>query len=374
MQNLNSERQADRQSNIEILRIISMIMIVFQHFAYHSNFDWQSTGVTLPRLWYNFIAMGGQVGVDVFVLITGFFLINSNSTSFHFKRILKFWGQVVFYSVVLYFVLGFLGLSGFRMKSLIQSFFPITLSSWWFASAYFLLYIIHPFLNAFLRNLEKKTYQSLLVMLVIIWSVIPTFTNSLYGSNDLLWFSTLYAIAGYVRLYGFNNAFTTKQYFRLWLITSVITYSTSVIIMFMSTKWDALSGYVTYFYSMEKVTVLLSAVSLFMTFATLKIRNHKWINVLATATFGVYLIHDQSLVRYFLWERLFKGNQYQDSLFLIPYSIGAVFVVYFVCTVIDLGRKQILENPYMYIVNRYADTAIKPFSKVIDFVKKTVLG
>ena len=61
MQNLNSERQADRQSNIEILRIISMIMIVFQHFAYHSNFDWQSTGVTLPRLWYNFIAMGGRL-------------------------------------------------------------------------------------------------------------------------------------------------------------------------------------------------------------------------------------------------------------------------------------------------------------------------
>ncbi len=85
-----------RQSQFELLRIIAMVMIVFQHFAYHSNFDWQSTGVTLPHLWCNLIAMGGQVGVDVYILISGYFLINSEGSLFNFKRILKLGGASLF--------------------------------------------------------------------------------------------------------------------------------------------------------------------------------------------------------------------------------------------------------------------------------------
>ncbi len=363
-----------RQSQFELLRIIAMVMIVFQHFAYHSNFDWQSTGVTLPHLWCNLIAMGGQVGVDVYILISGYFLINSEGSLFNFKRILKFWGQVFFYSIGLYFVLGLLGFSGFRMKTLILTFFPITLSSWWFASAYFVLYIIHPFLNMFLRNLEKKTYQSLLLMLVFIWSVIPSCSNSLFGSNDLLWFSTLYAIAGYIRLYGFNTKFTTKHYAVLLAMTSTITYGSSVILTLMSAKWDTYYDHITYFYGMQKVTVLVMSVTMFLLFAALKMKYHKWINVIASATFGVYLIHDQSLVRYFLWERIFKGNRYQDSLLLIPYSIGVVIVVYVVCTAVDLVRKQIFEKPYMILVNKYADAALRPFYKLCGFLKKIVFG
>lgn len=74
--------------------------------------------------------------------------------------------------------------------------FPITFSEWWFASTYFVLLLIHPFLNKFLNNL-KKSYQELLILLIVCWSIIPTFTNSEYQGNSFLWFMTLYAIAGY---------------------------------------------------------------------------------------------------------------------------------------------------------------------------------
>ena len=138
-----TDRQTDRQSNIELLRIIAMIMIAFHHFACHGNFDWQSVGATIPHLWYNFIVMGGKIGVDIFILISGYFLINSNGSVFNFKRILKFWGQVFFYSIGIYIVFCAVGVSDFGIKSLIKSLFPITFSSWWFASTYFVLYIIH---------------------------------------------------------------------------------------------------------------------------------------------------------------------------------------------------------------------------------------
>ena len=56
-----------RDSSIELLRIISMIMILFHHFALHGDFIWNASDLTIPHFWYNFILMGGKVGVNICV-------------------------------------------------------------------------------------------------------------------------------------------------------------------------------------------------------------------------------------------------------------------------------------------------------------------
>lgn len=76
-----------RESNIELLRIISMLMIVSAHFAAHgimkinsenSYVDW----INASPFNQNFIMMlipGGKVGVGLFFVITGFFLGRSGN-------------------------------------------------------------------------------------------------------------------------------------------------------------------------------------------------------------------------------------------------------------------------------------------------------
>jgi hypothetical protein len=369
----NTKLKPARNSSIELLRIISMVMITFHHFACHGGFDWQAADATIPHFWYNFIVMGGKIGVDIFILISGYFLISNNDSIFNIKRILKFWGQVVFYSVAIFIIFCALGISDFGIKPLIKTFFPITFSSWWFASTYFVLFIIHPFLNKLLNGLNQKNYQSLLVMLVILWSLLPTLTNLEYQGNSLTWFITLYAIAGYARLYGFNKKFSSKHYFIFGLIFSILTYSTSAVFTIMGSKWNIFIR-ITYFYDQEKISVLLISLSLFMAFATLKINHNKWINIIASAAFGVYLIHDSNIIRPFLWLEVFKNAQHQDSLLLIPYSIVVVAIVYIVCTVIDLIRQRVIEKPYMILVNRYSDCILKPFTKICNFFRDIIFG
>jgi surface polysaccharide O-acyltransferase-like enzyme len=189
-----------------------------------------------------------------------------------------------------------------------------------------------------------------------------------------LWFITLYAIAGYIKLYGLNEKLTTKHYFVFWLICSVITYSSSVVIMLLAGKSESFPLYVTYFFEQEKITTLLTAVSLFMIFATLKLNYRKWINVIASATFGVYLIHDSNLLRPLIWLKLFKNAQYQDSALLIPYSIGAVIAVYVTCSLIDLLRLYIIEKPFMMLLKRCSQKKIKPFEKFIRMLKNFIFG
>ena len=367
---MQSKKTMYRNSSIELLRIISMVMIMFHHFAYHGNFEWNYNEITIPHLWYNFILMGGKVGVNIFVLISGFFLIENTERLFQPKKLLKFWGQVVFYSITTYFLSIVLQINNFDIKQIIKICFPITYPGWWFASTYFMLYLIHPFLNKLLHDLNKNVYQYLILLLVLCWSIIPTLTTQLFESNSLLWFITLYVIAGYAKIYGFNERLKSKHYFFLFLIVLVCSYLVSVSFLVLGTKRNELAVHAIDFFGMERFPILLMAFFLFMTFAKLKIKYNKWINVIASATFGVYLIHDSSYIRYYIWWNIFKINQYQESLFLIPYSILVVFIIYVLCTGIEMVRKVLLEKPYIIFVNKYVNLLINPLNKIYELSNK----
>ena len=367
---MQSKKTMYRNSSIELLRIISMVMIMFHHFAYHGNFEWNYNEITIPHLWYNFILMGGKVGVNIFVLISGFFLIENTERLFQPKKLLKFWGQVVFYSITTYFLSIVLQINNFDIKQIIKICFPITYPGWWFASTYFMLYLIHPFLNKLLHDLNKNVYQYSILLLVLCWSIIPTLTTQLFESNSLLWFITLYVIAGYAKIYGFNERLKSKHYFFLFLIVLVCSYLISVSFLVLGTKRNELAVHAIDFFGMERFPILLMAFFLFMTFAKLKIKYNKWINVIASATFGVYLIHDSSYIRYYIWWNIFKINQYQESLFLIPYSILVVFIIYVLCTGIEMVRKVLLERPYIIFVNKYVNLLINPLNKIYELSNK----
>lgn len=371
--NTNSTKVA-RDSSFELLRIMSMFFIVICHFATHGGFDFGAQTLTLPRFWWYFIEMGGNFGVDVFVLISGYFLVASKNELFNANRILKFWGQVFFYSIAIYVIFGIAGINEFSLKSLVKTVFPITFGQWWFASTYFVLYLIHPFLNNLLNKIDKKTYQSLLTLLITIWCIIPTFTGTSFQSNSLLWFITLYCVAGYIRLFDLNRIFTTKHFFCFWLLFSALRYLSSVILIILGTKIPFAADHSLHFYGTQSVLTFLSALSLFMAFKSIKMDYQKWINSIASASFGVYLIHDSGIIRPFLWTTVFKNATYQNTAFLIPYSIFAVLLVYTVSTIIDLLRQATIEKVFLSILNSNVEKLLTPFNAAVSFFKKLLFG
>lgn len=102
---MNSKK---RNSNFELLRIISMLLIVFHHSVVHglliaSASMNQGTPVS-NQVWLTtftgqLVAMFGKVAVAVFVMISGYFLVNSSfSWEKSLKKILFLVAQVYFYS------------------------------------------------------------------------------------------------------------------------------------------------------------------------------------------------------------------------------------------------------------------------------------
>ena len=94
---------------------------------------------------------------------------------------------------------------------------------------------------------------------------------------------------------------------------------------------------------MHSTFIVLSSICLFIAFKNLKVKYIRAVNIIASATFGVYLIHDNNFVRPFLWHTVFKNASFQESPYLIPYSIAVILTVYISCTVIELIRAKLFK-------------------------------
>ena len=117
-----------RQSNFELLRIFAMIMIIAHHFAVHGGLEY-SSNTTLGAIYMWFLHSGGKIGVNIYFLISGYFLISEKR--FKTEKIIKIWLQVFFYSVLFYGIMSIYKLTithnfSFSIRELLSALFPIS--------------------------------------------------------------------------------------------------------------------------------------------------------------------------------------------------------------------------------------------------------
>lgn len=145
-----------RNPNFEILRVLAMFMIVIIHFDAHginrALLTETESPFTIPLTCIGFtnyclsqyIMLISSVGVNIFVLITGYFMYDKEPKSYRFIRV---WFQTFFYGlffVLLFFVLG-LADNHTIIKGLAKSLFPLSIGNHWFVRQYLGLMIISPF-------------------------------------------------------------------------------------------------------------------------------------------------------------------------------------------------------------------------------------
>ncbi|MBQ7580482.1 MAG: acyltransferase [Clostridia bacterium] len=350
----SSGRINNRRSNIELARILMMLVIVRHHFACYSGLSFADKPFGLNKMWFMFIRNNGKITVIVLLLITGYFLINS--TKIKIDKLLKLWLQIFTYSVLVYLVLCLVGGAKFGVKAFVSSLFPITTDQWWYASTYIFLYITSPFINKFLTGLDKKSYQKFLVIMTFFWSILPTVYTSTFFVNKFVFFIYLYFIGAYLRLhFDMTKISSGKAFFIAGSIYAVV-YAISLTMNYMGKYIPALSGErrALTLIEYQKIFTLTIAVFLFIGFMNLKIKNNRIINTISSASFAVYLIHDQQNMKEFLWNTVFKPVNHADSKLFILYTIGVVLLIYSVCTGIELLRINFVEKQYMDFLKKFS--------------------
>lgn len=338
----------NRNISLDILRIISMIMIISLHYLNHGQVLEKLDFGTLNYNISYFIKSLCIVAVNCYILISSYFLIDKN---FNIKRIIKIGLEVIIYSILIYFILVITNVIDFNKVDLIKSIFPITTGSYWFVSSYIVFLFLSLFLNKLIKAINKREHQLLLMILFIFNSVlsfVPGFSfmgvNSGYG---VVWFVNLYLIAAYIK----NNFkdWNIKNYLNYYFLGTILLMLSIYVLYFIKTIFNSQSLSEIYMvFNYNSPFVLFSSITLFCYFLNIKkefsTNVKKLISFFATSTFSVYLIHDNSHVRSILWSDILNIGKYVNSNYIWIHFACSVLLVFILCILIDKIMKKTITS------------------------------
>lgn len=369
-----------RNSNIEFLRILAMLFIVMDHYVSHGMYG---LGSEVTGFWDRYVCeltMLGKFGDTIFVLISGYYMCESRFTM---RKLARLWGEVALYSVVIYGIFYGMGLCGYGTvleslnlytgkAELFEALAPIGHSSYWFATDYVLLMLVSPLLNQAVHALHRRQLQMGIIVAILFWGAIPTLTDAEYDVSNLGWFVVLYFIAAYIRLYA--DPENREGNCARNLVIAAVTFAVVIVAVECITVygWDrtgnerfitagrAITGFMSPF-------TLLICIELFLAFAKMPPRYNRCVNTVASATFGVYLIHNNHYVKPYLWKVILGlPESVAGTGLLVPHMILTVAMVYLVCTGIDLLRQRTVEQWYMTTIDHLYPRIQSAYGALMD--------
>lgn len=358
-----------RSSNLELYRIICMLMIVAHHYVVNSGLLSEGGPIATNIMSTNTIYLllfgaWGKVGINCFLMITGYFMCTSKIT---IKKFLKLVLQIYFYKLLIYAIFLLSGYETFSIVRTIRLVMPFWGISSGFVGCFLIFYLTIPFWNIFIKNISQQQHKLLLVLLLMCYTIlgsVPTFSITF---NYVTWFGIIYLIASYIRLY--PNPIFEKKIFWGWITftTFLLCIVTIILVRHLNVALGLRLSCYHLMADSNKVFPAAFAVSSFLYFKNMGIKYSKIINAFGAATFGVLLIHANSnAMRTWLWQDVVDcvGHYSLSLSSLILYSMGIVLAVFLVCNLIDQLRIATLEKWFFNWYDR------KIAAKADNFVTK----
>lgn len=340
-----------RSSNLELYRIICMLMIVAHHYVVNSGLMAANGPILLNSDSSNSIFLllfgaWGKTGINCFLMITGYFMCTSQIT---IRKFLKLFLQIYFYRLLLFPIFlaaGYESLSPLRLVKLIMPLWGIKDG---FIGCFLVFYLTIPFWNILIKNMSKRQHLLLLCLLLMCYTFlgsVPTFDVTF---NYVTWFGIIYLIASFIRLYP-RPVFEKRNLWGWLSLLSVLLAVASVMVMNRVYGPNG-SPRIDFFFLSDsnKLLAVTVAVFSFLWFKNLNIKYSKVINAFGAATFGVLLIHANSdAMRRWLWLDLVDGvGHYSLTLGSLGlYSVGVVLAVFIACNLIDQLRIATVEKQF----------------------------
>lgn len=339
-----------RQSNIELLRIVAMVMIVASHFVVHGGFKYENE-ISLNSVWITFFGSGGKLGVDIFLLISGYFSVTSKR--FRYSRVIRLWLQGFFYAVGIYLALILTKAIKFKTVDFLLNFIPVSAQIWWFLTCFFIITLLSPLLHRMYRSLSQSTFKKALAVMTVFWILMYTVLNLNGFANELVSMFYMYSIGAYIRLW--RDEKKNRPVVCILSAIVIMLLSCGLTIGVKQIVTEDYKRFVANYFGSTSLFVAAAAVLLFIGFKNIRIGEIKWLNAIAAATFGVYLIHEDPYMRGVLWSRIFKTTSHAHSSDLIFISLWVTAAVFAACIVIELLRIHLIERWYLKPLRKHDD-------------------
>ena len=326
----------NRNSSIELLRIISIFLIVMMHICALLDYD---NSLLSNKLFLILVNSIGNIGVSCFVFISGYYGVNF--------KIHKFMYLVSISLLYIWFVELLIGRYDNLLKYVIQS---LPACKMWFISCYIILMLLSNYLNKFAETLTAKEYKKMLLISCVIFCVVPVFfktgDNNVilhFGGKNLSYFIFLYLIGRYIKLHHDVN-------YKSWKL--IMTHiSATLIIFFLNVLSRLILQKENMVYSYDcSPFILLSALSVFYYFKHF-VYSSRVINYIASSVLAFYLLNST----YLFIDKYIHLTSYSNSPFFIVQTFEILFLVWILSLLIDKTIGYLFSKLVIYITYRMND-------------------
>lgn len=327
---LNMAETKQRQSIFELLRVLAIASIVILHYVnplYGAGLSFvENKSLNFYILYY--LKSICICGVNLFVLISGYFLAQS------YKRTLwkpiELIVQVILFNIADYLVSVALGNAVFSVKSFLGTFIPAN----YFVILYCTVYLISPFINVLLDNLTHKGTSSIMALILMLLAIYPTIVDLLQNisGREFMGLSTIgmygsqygYSLVNFILMYTIGAYLRRKPDFLSKVKTGCLLclYFGIGLLIFIWMRIEDYTGFIGRA-STEYCNPLIitEAVILFLIFSRNNIGSIEIINRVAGATFTVFLFH----FRFFKYLRI---QYFVNSWLLMPHILCSITLIY----------------------------------------------
>lgn len=307
-----------RESNIELLRILAMLLVVL----FHIDLLGMSLDTASADRWQDVSLVGyaclkslSMPCVNLFVFISGWFGIQ-----FDRRKFLSLCFTVAFFSVSIYFYFVLTASDvTFSPKYFLYTVFGL---GYWFVPSYLLLYLFSPVLNRFADVSDRKTFGTTLVGLYLFMFVYGwLFDNHWFDKGcSPLFFFYLYLTARYFHRHPVPLTRLGWQVYAAVFVAVSVVVALLALLLFRSGA-DLWAWRLFHYNSPFN---LLETLSLFFCFTRLHFSS-RFINRLASVSFAIYLFHAHPL----FFEKVFHPFFYDlflcaSGLAFAGYAVGFV--------------------------------------------------
>ena len=331
-----------RSSNLELLRILCMLLIIGDHLTGQGGIADYST---LPSSFaFCLIGCGSRIACSVFILIGGWFLCEQ---PYKTRRPLSLWLSLWLYTVPVTLLCKLAGMD-VSFGALRWAAFPASTRQLWFISDYLLLLLCVPLLNRVLRGLSRPAHRGSLAVLAVPLLIYPTVFGGDGVVSDTAWmFLYEYLLVAYLRRYPDNRLTRLLQNRAAALALGVgLPLANTAVRTVLETRGltdGKAFQYISYYRTaLGALPNLLAALALFYLFKSLDLGHRRWINALSGTTLGVYILHQVPAFRDFLWNGILQTQAHHGSVGYTLFAIGAVFLG---CAAVDAARTAVVMRP-----------------------------
>ncbi|KFI46048.1 Acyltransferase family protein [Bifidobacterium bohemicum] len=361
--------QKNRDWRYELLRIFAMFLIVLAHFFSDDNWAVHTDSNRFNSWGFAFhsaLIMLGQVGVTLFVLISAYFLAQSKSNPI--PRAIRLWIQLFIYSagILLSYTFAYSLIKHSRppisLRDILSSLLPITMGTYWFITAFFFMILFGPFLNILFDNLSSK--GQLLFVCLTLWTtfIVRLLNPSLQYFTDIAYLISIYAIGSYIRRN--SNSLPRIELWKAALITFgcfIVCAAGTYLIQNSAGLRNTMglpSNLLTAGPGASPILAVIAGSLIFIWVSQTKAASKSTtcgsiILAIAPATFGVYLIHENFLIKGHLWNFIFIHPEPPSMIAKIVFSLVSIIVLYITLLIVSLIVHQLVIKPVTSLVDNH---------------------